>query len=115
MQPAHQQSRLNPRVARGLLWTGPVLFVIGMVCFIVIMQFIPPHDPGDSAQQIARDYAQHEDRIRIGCLLLIIGWSLWSTWAAVIATMIRKTESGLPVLTYASVALIGAGAVAFFL
>jgi hypothetical protein len=110
-----QLPRLNPRVARGLLWTGPVVFAIGMVCFIAIMRFIPPHDPTATAGQIATSYAEHKDRIRIGCFLLIIGWSLWCTWGAVIATMIRKTESRLPVLTYASLALIGAGGVVFYL
>lgn len=107
--------RMDPTTMRTFLWSGPVVVASVLIGMVPLMGFIPPPSPALSAGQIAQIYAANETPIRIACLLLMICWTLWATWGAVLATFIRRMESGYPVLTYTAVALVGGGLVFFLL
>jgi hypothetical protein len=63
--------------------------------------------PSDSAAQIKAFYVNNLTGIRIGMILCLIGAVLLAPFGAVVALLLRRTESGLPVLTYTQVICIG--------
>jgi hypothetical protein len=97
------------------LWGGPVLVASVVVGMVPLLGFIPPPSATLSAEEVAAIYSESQTSIRVGCLMLMICWTLWGTWGAVIATLIKRMEAGYPLLTYSSVALLGAGVVFFLL
>lgn len=105
--------QLNPTVQRILLWSGPALVAVLVVALIPLAHLIPPPSPAHSREQIADFFAMHTTGIRVGCVLMMIFFCFYATWSAVLIAWIRRTETGFPVLTYASVAIVGAGTVFF--
>jgi hypothetical protein len=103
----------NPAVARILLWTGPALVVALVFALIPLAHLIPPPSPALGRDEIAAFFAGHTMGIRIGCVLMMIFFSLFATWSAVVIGWIWRTERGFPVITIASVAIVGASTVFF--
>jgi hypothetical protein len=102
----------NFTALRVLTWTGPVL--IGtLIVAMVSIGFIPPPSPADSAEAIARRFVEGHTTIPIACIIMMIAWTFWATYGVAITTMLRKTERGLPVLSYTGIALVGGGMVFF--
>jgi hypothetical protein len=104
---------LNPTVQRILLWTGPALVAVLVIALIPLAHLIPPPSPADSREQIAAFFAAHTTGIRVGCVLMMIFFTFFATWSAVLIAWIRRIETGFPVITYASIACVGAATVFF--
>jgi hypothetical protein len=81
-------------------WSGPAMAVIFLLGWVVAAHFIPPTAPADSAEQIRAFYMNNLTGIRIGMILCAIGAVLLVPFGAVVAVLLRRTEGGLPVLTY---------------
>ncbi|GAA5174432.1 hypothetical protein GCM10023321_78230 [Pseudonocardia eucalypti] len=109
------QTEMNTRVVKGFLWTGPVLVAALVVAQGLLMQFIPGPSPALSPEQLAARFMERRTEIQIGSVLQCICWSFWATWAIAVTLFIRKMERGYPILTYASIALVGGGYVFFIL
>jgi hypothetical protein len=78
---------------------------------IPLMHFIPPPSPHWSAQHITNFFIRHQTGIRVGAVIMIVGWCVWAVWGATITLLIRQTEGPFPILTVSSVALVGAATV----
>lgn len=81
----------------------------------MMMGFIPGASPALTPQELAQIFVERRSWILAGCLIQIICWSFYATWAIPIIMFIRKMERGMPVLTYASLVNVGDGWVFFIL
>lgn len=81
------------------IWSGPVAAVLIVLGACVLARWIPPWvHPGDSADEVARVFTQHADRIRIGTFVACVGFTLLAPWGIVVAAQVRRREGGTPVL-----------------
>jgi hypothetical protein len=106
---------LDSGLFKAAVWSGIALIVAMVIAQGLLMHFIPPPSPALSAEELAQRFIDRRDLIRLGCLIQCIFWSFWATWGIAITVFIRKMERGYPILTYASIALVGGGYVFFIL
>lgn len=99
---------------RLLIWSGPVL-VLSALVGLIMGGFIPPPSPMDSGQQIAQRFNSDRGSIRMGCLLMIVCFPLWSTFAGALTAWIRRMERGYRGFTYSSVIIAGGASLVFLL
>jgi MFS family permease len=100
---------VDPVVARVLVWTGVALVGMTIVGFAWLMHMVPPPSPADTPEQSLAWVSAHQTSILIGAALVTFFWSFWATWTAPIILYIRRMERA-PLLTFASIALVGGGA-----
>ena len=91
------------------LWTGPVLCAMFAIAMVPLTGFIPPPSPEASAQEIARMFSDDADSIRIGLAIGISAMALIAPFGIGVASMLRGSESGTPVLTYLQIACVAIG------
>jgi len=104
----------NTRALRWLIWSGMVcLAILGPA--MLLARVLPLPAATLSAEQIAHRWVEHKNSIRLGCVLMMLGISLWATYCAAISYWIRRMEQGVPILTYLSLILPGTGTVLFLL
>ncbi|MDH1440431.1 hypothetical protein N5O88_09860 [Pseudomonas sp. GD03721] len=107
--------RMDTRVVSLMAWSGIVLVVCLAVAQGLLMGFIPPPSPDMSAEEIAQLFIERKLSIRVGTLLECIGFTFYLTWSMSIVMFMRRMESGMPILTYTSIANNGGGYVFFLL
>ena len=100
------------RTARLLTWSGPFM-IVNLLAGMVSVHFIPPPSPAKSPEKIATMFQHHHVAIVFSCVVMMFGWLCWATFCPTVMALLRKNETGPPVITYASVALIGGGMVFF--
>jgi hypothetical protein len=110
-----KQMEMNTTLVRACIWSGPLLIVAMIVAQGALMHFIPPPSPDLTDTELAQKFIDRADEIRIGAVLQCICWSFWATWGVAIIIFLRKMERGYPILTMASIALVGGGYVFFIL
>jgi hypothetical protein len=93
----------NRRVLLTCAWIGPALAVLFAIGMIPLAHFFPPPGPNRSGASIATLYTSHLTSLRFGCVLMSIAMTLIAPWGATIAVMMRRTERGIPILTYIQV------------
>lgn len=101
--------RIDPFVARLMVWSGLVLVGATIIGFGWLMHMVPPPAADWSAERTLDHVQAHQTSILIGATLVTFFWSLWVTWAAPIVLYIRRMER-VPLLTIAAVANVGGGA-----
>ncbi|WP_158085924.1 hypothetical protein [Mycobacterium arosiense] len=72
---------------------------------------LPPPSPATSAADITKLFIANSIAIRAACIAMMIAFCFWATFGAAVSVQIRRMESGLPVITYASIALVGVNTV----
>jgi hypothetical protein len=87
-------------------WATGALYGAGLV--VVARLFLPVPDPSTSAGEIAAQFAEHRDRIRLGALLMVIGCGFFAPFGAVLVARTRRMESDTPVFTYLQFVSFGA-------
>jgi hypothetical protein len=87
-------------------WATGALYGAGLV--VVARLFLPVLDPSTSAGEIAAQFAEHRDRIRLGALLMVIGCGFFAPFGAVLVARTRRMESDTPVFTYLQLVSFGA-------
>lgn len=104
---------LNRRTQQIWLWGGIfsiVAFTIGWVGFA---QFLPPLSPSADAADIASEFADRRNPIRIGALIMIVGTMGWVPFAAAVAAQAGKARGSRPVDAWIQVgaAVVGAAVI----
>ncbi len=107
------RDRIDPSVQRILLWTGPALVAVLVIALIPLARLIPPPSPAAGREEIAAFFAANTTGIRVGCVLMMLFFTFFATWSAVLIGWVRRSEIGTPVITYACLACVGAGTVFF--
>jgi hypothetical protein len=90
---------------RAMAWAGIVGIVILLIGQWAIAEFVPPPGPQDSVQQIVSTYVDHQDRIRIGLIIAVMGATLFLPWTVAIAAQMKRIEGSLAPLSWLQVAL----------
>jgi hypothetical protein len=111
----NQNDEMNTTVMRVFLWSGVVVVVALLFAQGYMMGFVPGISPNLSAEETARIFIERKDSILLGSLIQCICWTFYGTWAIPIIAFIRKSERGMPLLTYASLVNVGGGWVFFIL
>lgn len=86
-------------------WCGMGYLAAVLGGWALVAGFIPPHNPADSAEQIAAIFQEDTTRIRIGMLFVMLAALLMIPFAGVISQALARVEGGAGVLTYT--ALLG--------
>lgn len=79
-------------------WAGPVFAVTFCIGLWFVGQFVPPHNPLATAEDIARFYQAHPVRIMIGLLITMFSATFWIPWSAALAAQMRRMEGRMSVL-----------------
>lgn len=106
--------RTNYALIKALAWSG-VILVLSLIASYGIMGFLPPPKPDLPAEAIRTIFIERQTQIRIGTAIGCIGFTFYLTWAMSITMLLRRMETGLPVLTWTSIANAGGGYVLFLL
>jgi hypothetical protein len=88
-----EPTMFNLRAQQVLAASGIVFFVILLINFIVIMDFIPPLSPSMTAEEVAIIYTQNSVPIRIGCVILMFFAFLGLTWSAAVSAQMRRIDT----------------------
>lgn len=79
-------------------WCGPA-FVVSFVFFWGwVGMNIPPLSPASTAAEVARHYAEHSGRIRVGFVMSVICVGLYLPWTALLTIQLARREGRYPVL-----------------
>jgi hypothetical protein len=91
-------------VSAYLFFVFMALFALG---FWVLAGFMPPPNPAESAQAIARQFQGNTTGIRAGMLVLEFAAALLLPWCGAVAVQMKRVERGHTVLTYTWLAASG--------
>lgn len=105
---------LSTRSQIACAWSGLLLIVVVVVGFLLLAGFLPPVHANDSAEEIARHYRQHADRVRAGLVIGFVGWTPWAALTTVIAVQLSRMQPRRPVLAVLQ-AITGAAGYVFLL
>lgn len=90
----------NTRLLRICTWCGPVFALLFAIGFVLLAGFLPPPSPNDSASEIAALYQDDLDAIRIGTVVMMLAVPFGAPWGLAMASQVRRTETGFPLITY---------------
>jgi len=94
-----------------MAWCG-VVFVAVFFSGLVIAGFFPPIPPGHSAQDVARQYQEHTNQIRTGCVLMMTAVGFTIPFTAVVSTQLARIEGRWTPLCFGQLAAGTVGVVA---
>ena len=83
---------MEARVQRVLIWTGPAMALMWIGAFFLVAGFIPPHDPGLTADQIVGKYADHTGAIKVGMVVSMAGSALLVPWGVAISGQLKRID-----------------------
>lgn len=86
-------------VQRACAWTGPLFIVVMAIGFVAVARMIPPPAPGDSAEETARFFLGHPDRMKLGMIISALAAGLLVPFSTVIALQMRRIEGRYPALS----------------
>jgi hypothetical protein len=108
------EKKFVPSVHRlALTVGGPVMTVLYLVGWLVFARMVPTPSPDWSAERLSQWLVNNKTGMEVGCLLMVAGCGLWSTWVAAISVWTFRTESRFPVLTFTQLVAGGAGTTFF--
>lgn len=87
------------------------LLILGVGLFVA--NFLPPIPPDLTTEELSQRYLRDTDRIRVGSLIMIIGWGISLPFAAVITQQMRRIEGRHTALGIAQAVAGGVNALAF--
>lgn len=96
----------NARAVRTAVWVGLAGMFILFGAGFVLSGFVLPPSAGLSSAGIVSMYTEHQTRIRVGCFLMITGFSFVALWGCSLASLTRLLEGRSAVVTYTQVTCI---------
>jgi hypothetical protein len=79
-------------VQRALTWTGPAMFVLWTVSWVILARFIPPPSPQRSPDHVVAALSNHTDELKVALLITMFASALLVPFCAVISSHIRRIE-----------------------
>ena len=83
---------MHVKIEKGAAWMGLGMLVGFMVLFVLVAGLLPPMDPGATAEQTAKIYAEHGLRIRIGLALMTLFSVFFTPYLALLSRQVRRIE-----------------------
>lgn len=87
-----EQVQMRARVQRALTWTGPPMFLLWVISWVLIARWIPPPSPDRTAEQVADTFRDRTELIQIGMLITLFASALLIPFCGVIAAHMRRIE-----------------------
>lgn len=78
------------KVQRALIWSGLAMIGLWLGAFLFIAGFIPPSAPRSSADTIVRLYSDHNNAIKIGMVVSMLGSALLVPYAVAISGQLKR-------------------------
>lgn len=99
---------MEARVHKVLIWCGPAMIVLWLGAFLAVAGFIPPSDPGASAEEIVELYAGDTTSIKVGMVISMLGSALLVPYAVAISGQLKRIDGarGLADVQMVSCALL---------
>lgn len=108
-------ARFNFRTQRFFACSGIGIAVI-LLAGMLMADLLPPPRPTNTPAQFADIYSSDKTLKQVGCLLMMVAIPLFAVWGAVITLWVRRAEDrSTPLLTYASLILLGVATTIFSL
>lgn len=95
---------MNIRVQLLCAYAGYGFLVLYLLGFVVLARFVPPPDPGASAEHIAQMFRANTFSIRLGMWVCVSSGALLLAWGGAVAVQIKRMEGRFSPLTYTWVA-----------
>jgi len=73
-------------------WSGIIMVIVMGISFVSLNQFMPPHSPALSANEIAAIYQERANPIRFGSVLIMLFSVLYVTWSLSIDEVLSRIE-----------------------
>ena len=108
------EGKTNTALIKTMAWSG-VIVVLSLAVSYGLMGFLPPPSPDLPAEAIKAIFVERKTAIRIGAMIECLGYTFYLTWAMSIVMMLRRMETGLPILSWTSTANAGGGYVLFLI
>ncbi|MBI3217126.1 MAG: hypothetical protein HYZ38_25195 [Mycobacterium sp.] len=105
----------NPRNLLLLIWTGPVSIALVLLGWMALAGFLPPPAPSMAPAQFAEMWADHTNLKRLGMVVCVWGGVLYVPFTVAVGFVLRRVETGTPILSTAQAALGTFGTVFFSL
>jgi hypothetical protein len=96
---------MHVKIEKGAAWLGLAMLAGFMVLFVLVAGLIPPMDPSASAEHIAKIYAEHGLRIRIGLALMTLFSVFFTPYLALLSRQVRRIEGYWGVMSLTQVML----------
>jgi hypothetical protein len=93
------------------MWGCGGAFLVLLFAGLLTAGFFPPIPPGHSAAEVAQQYGEEADRIRLGCLFMIFGAAFTIPFYGVVAGQMQRMEGTFTPLVFTEVAAGAAGVV----
>lgn len=77
-------------IYRVYAWSGMIMIITMGVFLILFNQFVPPHSPALSADEIATIYQQRANSIRFGSAMILLFSILYVTWTLAIDALLSR-------------------------
>ena len=90
---------LNYRCLRFGAWCGTLYSLFALVGWWAGANFIPPHAPAMTPEEVAAVYEADAIRIRVGMIMLMIAAGLYIPFTAAVAYLISRIEGCFGVLS----------------
>jgi len=101
------------------LWTGYSFVILYVTGFVLVADFIPPHSPTFTAEQVADVFEGHRGRILLGQSICVMASALFVPWSvAIFCQMLRietRNAARVPALSYLQLVSGSIGAIFFML
>lgn len=84
---------MDLKLQRIAAWCGPISIVIFFLFFGLMMGFVPPIAPSETADEVAQIFIAHEFRLQLGVSLAgLFGLTLFGPWLALVCVRVRRAE-----------------------
>lgn len=101
------------------LWLGYSFFLVYLLGFVVVANFIPPHTPTLGTAEIAEMFQDNKWRILVGQSICVIASALYVPWSVAIFSQLLRIETKrvarVPALSYLALTSGAIGMVFFML
>lgn len=102
---------MNARSQLLCAWCAPLFALVYLIGLWPLAQFLPPHLPSASAQEIAALYQARTLPIRAGLFLMMGSSGLLCAFVALITTVMKRIPNSSPILPYVQLSAGSCGVV----
>lgn len=99
---------MSVAIQRSMLWCGAAFLAL-LFAGLLTAGFFPPIPPSHTAEQVAQQYADDANRIRLGCLFMIFGAAFTIPFYGVVAAQMQRMEGQYTPLVFTQIAAGAAG------
>ncbi len=106
---------MNPTHQKFGLWCGAIFLLCFAFGLALVAPLVPPVSPADSTAEVAEFFQENAWRIKLGCLLTMLGAACQVPLFLTLSCQLARMERGVPIMAINQFAIGSFNAVFFFL